>query len=115
MRLKSELWVKAYLRARAADNIMAVLSQRGDADAGAIFLLIHQLDGRCQLYGPAPAGLDVVDRERRWVNCFSSPDVSQDEAEEYLARQREMDPDIWLIEVEDAEGRHCLGDRLEVF
>ncbi len=113
MRLKSEMWVKAYLRARAGDNIMAVLSRRGDPDAGAIFILVHLLDGMCQLYGPAPAGLAVVDRERRWVNCFADETASQEVADAYIQQQSDMDPDLWLIEVEDSKGRHYLGDAFE--
>jgi len=112
MRLKSELWVKAYLRARSAENVMAVLVRRGDVDAGAIFLLIRSGGGRRQLYGPAPAGLDVVDRERRWINCFNHQDVAQEEVDAYLESQLDMDPDIWVIEVEDDHGRHLLDGAL---
>jgi hypothetical protein len=36
--------------------------------------------------------------------------VSPAEAYIYLARQREFDPDLWIIEVEDRAGRHFLGD-----
>ena len=35
---------------------------------------------------------------------------SEAEANGYLARQREFDPDLWIIEVEDRAGRHFLGD-----
>jgi hypothetical protein len=27
-----------------------------------------------------------------------------------LGRQREFDPDLWIIEIEDRAGRHFLGD-----
>jgi hypothetical protein len=36
--------------------------------------------------------------------------VNQAEADLYLARQREFDPDLWIIEVEDKAGRNFLGD-----
>jgi len=112
MRLKSEIWVKGYLRARNAENIMAVLSRRGDPDAGAIFILVDFLDGHCHLFGPAPAGLDVVDRERRWCHCISSEGVEVGVAREYLDRQYDMDPDIWVVEVEDSLGRDFLDNAI---
>ncbi|MGH6833165.1 MAG: DUF1491 family protein, partial [Methyloceanibacter sp.] len=48
--------------------------------------------------------------DRRWVGCFGSGPVSEAEADLYLARQREFDPDLWIIEIEDRAGRHFLGD-----
>ena len=112
MRMKSEFWVKSYLRARAGQNVMAVLSRRGDADAGAIFVLVDMMDGSCNLYGPAPAGLEVVSSERRWVRCISEEAVERTQALDYLRSQSDMDPDIWIVEVEDNSGRHFLDDQI---
>lgn len=57
MRLKSEIWVKAYIRRCAGEGVPAVVVRRGDEDAGVIFLKVSRLDGTAALYGPAPAGL----------------------------------------------------------
>lgn len=59
MRLKSELWVKAYLRRCAVNGAMAVVARRGDADAGAIFIKVMRRDGGSTLFAPAPAGRDL--------------------------------------------------------
>jgi hypothetical protein len=110
MRLKSEIWVRAYLRRCQAENVPAVIVRRGDEAAGAIFICVARLDGTVQLYGPAPAGLAGSETDRRWVRCLRSQPVPQAEANRYLARQREFDPDLWIIEIEDRAGRHFLGD-----
>jgi hypothetical protein len=110
MRLKSEIWVRAYLRRCQAENVPAVIVRRGDEAAGAIFISVARLDGTVQLYGPAPAGLSGSESDRRWVPCFGSQPVTQAEANCYLTRQREFDPDLWIIEIEDRAGRHFLGD-----
>jgi len=110
MRIKSEVWVKAYLRRCQVQGAPAVVVRRGDAQAGAIYLSINRLDGTVTLYGPAPAGLDRSDRERRWVCCFASGSVSEDEVASYLGRQVNFDSDVWIVEVEDREGCHFLGD-----
>ena len=110
MRVKSEIWVRAYLRRCQAEGIPVVIARRGDEAAGAIFICVDRLDGAIFLYGPAPAGLTESETDRRWVRCFAARSVSRAEADGYFARQREFDPDLWIIEVEDKAGRHFLGD-----
>jgi hypothetical protein len=110
MRLKSEIWVTAYLRRCQGEGVPVVIVQRGDAAAGAIFISVDRLDGTVCVYGPAPAGLTESEMDRRWVSCFGPRPASAAEAGSYLARQREFDPDLWIIELEDRAGRHFLGD-----
>lgn len=87
-----------------------VVVRRGDAHAGAVYLCINRLNGWVSLYGPAPAGIVEVSIERRWTNCFTQALVGEGEAQAYLARQVDFDPDIWIVEVEDKEGRHFLDE-----
>jgi hypothetical protein len=110
MRLKSGLWVRAYLHYCQAAGVPAVIARRGDESAGAIFIAIDLLDGSVRLYAPAPAGLEGGETERRWVSSFGAKQVSRGEADVYLGREANFDPDIWVIEVEDKQGRHFLGD-----
>lgn len=110
MRLKSEIWVKAYLRRCQAENVPAVVVRRGDEAAGAIFICVDRLDGTVSLYGPAPAGLADGDAERRWVSCFGLRTAGSGEAQTYLSRQSRFDQDLWIIEIEDRAGRHFLGE-----
>jgi hypothetical protein len=109
MRIKSEIWVRAYLRRCQAEGVPVVIVRRGDEAAGAIFICIDRLDGTVWLYGPAPAGMVESESDRRWVSCFGARAPSAEEANNYLARQREFDPDLWIIEIEDRAGRHFLG------
>ena len=112
MRLKSEIWVQAYLRICAANGVTGVLARRGDRDAGAIYVRVVRLDGFCDLFGPAAAGLEGADAERRFVPCLGKNPVADPEADRYLARQTGYDPDLWIVEIEDRTGRHCLDDWL---
>ena len=84
-RLKSEIWVRAYLRRCQAENVPAVVVRRGDEAAGAIFICVDKLDGTVIVYGPAPAGLSETEAERRWMSCFGPRPVDQAEANLYLA------------------------------
>lgn len=112
MRLKSEVWVKSYIRRCALESVSAMLVRRGDSDAGAIYIKVSRLDGTAALYGPAPAGLDETRHVQRWRSSFDAEWVAETEADAHLARQIEFDPDIWIVAVDDRLGRHFLEDWL---
>ncbi|MHA1165026.1 MAG: DUF1491 family protein [Alphaproteobacteria bacterium] len=112
MRIKSEIWVMAYIRRCSFNGAPAVIARRGQGDGGAIYIKINTLDSQASIYGPAPAGLDASSTERRWSLCSGEGAVSDAEADSYLQRQADFDPDIWVIEVEDRNGRHFLGESL---
>lgn len=112
MRLRSEFWVKAYIRRCAIEGASAVVVRHGDDDAGAIFIKIDRLDGTCLVFAPAPAGLDDADSDRRWTPCLTVTGTECVKADEYLAREANFDSDLWVVEVEDRLGRHFLDDCL---
>jgi hypothetical protein len=112
MRLKSEIWVKAYIRRCQHEGAAAVLARRGDADAGAIYIKVSRLDGTALLFGPAPSGLDEAREERRWEPSLDGLPVAETEADAYLQRQVAFDSDVWIVAVEDGAGRHFLEDWL---
>ena len=110
MRLRSDIWVSAFLRRSAGDGIAATLRRRGAADAGAIFILIDRLDQTCALYGPAPQSevpeADAAQGvERRWSRLHKPEWITPAEAEARLAKEARFDADLWLVEVEDRQGR----------
>ena len=105
MRVTSSLWVSAYIRRCAAEGAFAVVLHHGDDTAGAIFIKINSLDGVVELFAPAPAGLETAERDRTWVSVTRGPESTVDD---YIARQRKFDSDLWVIEVEDRQGRHFL-------
>ena len=110
MRLKSELWVQAYIRTCQSHAVPAMLVRRGDADAGAIYIKIARLDGTALLFGPAPAGRDDIGAGRAFAPLHAGGTIAEAEAEAMLERHRRFDPDLWIVEVEDAAGRHFLDD-----
>lgn len=112
MRLKSHIWVSAYLRRLNGAFIAAALVRRGDSDAGAIFIKVAHLDGTCEVYAPLSAHLAgamaqdaiLLDEGRAWEAVYSGK-APETEADAYLARQAARDPDMWILEVELPEGR----------
>lgn len=112
MRLKSEIWVKAYIRRCASAGLTAVVVRHGDDDAGAIYIRINRLDGTSLLFGPQPAGLSVAEEDRRWVACLSEQGAADDAVETFLEREAKFDSDLWVVEVEARDGSHLLDEWL---
>ncbi len=112
MRLKAGIWVGAYLRKLNALAVTAVVARRGDGDAGAIFVKVASLDGFALVLRPAATGLAGTEDERFWSLAFPEGRLEETKADAYLTRQAGFDPDIWVIEVEDRQGRHFLDDHL---
>ncbi len=112
MRLKSEIWVKAYLRRCTVNGANAVIVRHGDDDAGAIFIMVRDGAGQASLFAPAPTGLDGAEYDRRWVAALKGHAASEADVERRLQREAEFDEDVWIIEVDDRAGRHFLGDDL---
>jgi hypothetical protein len=110
MRLKSALWVAAYLRRCQVEGVSAVVRRRGAEEAGAIFVRIDRLDGTSDLFGPAPqSAFDAAPHaERAFSASLLERPASNATVETYLAREIKFDPDIWIVEVEDREGRNFL-------
>lgn len=110
MRLKAGIWIKAYIRRLGGEGMVAVVVRHGDDDAGAIFVRVNRLDGTSLLFGPAPAGLDEAQTDRPMMALFDGMPAADDLIDSYLARQRDFDADLWIVEVESRDGRHFLDD-----
>lgn len=109
MRLTSDFFVSAYLRRCGIEGAFAGLRRRGGAEAGAIFVVIDRLDGTGVLYGPAPqASYDDRPSDRAFSRMHKDEALPREEIEKRLAREISFDPDCWIVEVEDREGRHFL-------
>lgn len=113
MRLRSDIWVKAYLRACSTQGAHAVVVRHGDDDAGAIYIKISRLDGSAFAFGPAPAGLSGAASERKWILLTRDSHANEHDVDAMLKREAEFDPDLWIIEVEDREGRAFLDGWIE--
>lgn len=112
MRLKTAIWVQAYLRRCASAGAFAAVVRHGDDHSGAIFIKVNLLNGTCHLYCPAPTGLDGAETERRWILDASREGGAEAVIDARLVRERGFDSDLWVIEIEDRAGRHFLDDSL---
>jgi hypothetical protein len=108
--LKTEFWASALIRRAEIAGAFAGVVRKGDKDAGAVLVKVSTLDGRARLYGPARNG----EGERIWLDLSSGTlgDVESD-VDAYVHQRARTDPDLWVIEVEDKDGRHFLLEPVE--
>lgn len=104
VRLTAEFWVKAYLKRLELAGIPAFVTARGDATAGAVLVKQAPLDGTARAY---QRSFDLMSGARAWVVLAEGAEAGVDAA---IDRQRQFDPDLWVIEVEDRTGRHLLEE-----
>jgi hypothetical protein len=110
MRLKTALWVAAYLRRCQVEGLFPVVRRRGAEEAGAVFVRVCRLDGTSDLFGPAPQSVfeAAPSGGRVFAQSLASRSAPDADVEGYLARQIKFDPDLWIVEVEDKAGRNLL-------
>jgi hypothetical protein len=112
VRLRADIFVAALIRRAAGEGAFAVLRRRGAAEAGAIFVKIDCLDGRTALFGPAPQTelAESVERgvDRVFTRVHRDDWIEPEQAERRLKRELDFDPDLWIVEIEDREGRAFL-------
>jgi hypothetical protein len=109
MRLKSSIWVAAYLRRCQTAGIFGAVRRRGAEEAGAVFVKLALLDGNAMLYIPAP---QTVYHDSRPIERFFMPiskePIPEASVEERLVKEIRFDPDAWIVEIEDRAGQHFL-------
>jgi hypothetical protein len=108
MRLKSSIWVAAYLRRCQTEGIFGAVRRRGAEEAGAVFVKVALLDGNAMLYVPAPQTVyDSRPIERIFTPTSPQP-LPEASVEARLVKEIRFDPDVWIVETEDRAGRHFL-------
>jgi hypothetical protein len=106
--LATDLWVGALLRRVAGEGAFAVVARRGDRAAGAVLVkAVNRRDGSVRLFAEARRG----EGEAVWMQ--PRPGASEPELDQYAERQARIDPDLWVVEIEDAQGRHFLTEPVD--
>lgn len=107
MLLNSDLWVGALIRRAHIEGASATVVRRGDMRAGTVIVKAYNTSERtARLYSEAFG----QDGERLWIQPVSG---TESELDAYIERQRTYDPDIWVVEVEDRQGRHFIVEKVQ--
>lgn len=108
MILSTDIWVYALIRRVEQGGAFAAILRKGDARAGAVLVkVVNRAEGWARLYAEATRG----DGERVWMQ--PTPATDEDELDKYVERSTRIDPDIWVVEIDDRQGRHFLVEPVE--
>lgn len=110
-RLATEIWVAAQIRRVELAGGAAYLRRRGAEKAGAVLVKLTRTD--LGFTAPATTLLTRVtgpEGAPAWT-WLVGPEPALDAAvEAKLEKQIAFDPDLWILEIEDREGRAFLDD-----
>jgi GMP synthase (glutamine-hydrolysing) len=100
-RLKAKLWIQAAVRTCVSQGITATVARKGDEDAGAILIKQNLGNGAFRILSQVRA----MDGSPAWLQATGADPVDEAKADAYIARQVDRDWDLWIIEIEDRQGR----------
>ncbi|MEM6812301.1 MAG: DUF1491 family protein [Pseudomonadota bacterium] len=98
-RTPTHLWVEAKIKELNSKNIPAYILQRGEKMDGLIFLKISNCINKAVIVTQERN----LDGDLEWIKTHADESIDEKQADEYLKRSSQRDPDIWIIEIEHRE------------
>jgi hypothetical protein len=106
--LSTDIWAGALIRRAELGGAYATVIRKGDPRAGAVLVkVVDRRAGVARLYSEATRG----DGERVWMQPVNSQNETDLDA--YVERAVRVDPDLWIVEIDDGQGRHFLVESVE--
>ena len=99
-RLKAGIFVRALIRRVQVAGESAFVVRSGAEEAGAIILRIARLDGTSLVLNQARDGAGAL----VWAQPLGGW-TDDKRAADWCGKQVTFDPDLWIVEIEDRQGR----------
>ena len=104
-RLASAVEATGLIRRAEAQGDFAAILHKGDADRGALIIVVRSRGAFVALLERALA----PDGSYRWASS-GPPDDSEGKVAQFLARRMEFDPDLWAIELDVAQPERFIAE-----
>jgi hypothetical protein len=103
-RLPAHLEVSALLRAAEAAGGFATVLKKGEREGGTILVVLVEKGVNARVYERMPS----PDGDRKWT-CSKVQDADNPaQFHDYLERRGRQDPDLWMIELDVANGERLI-------
>jgi len=99
-RLKAGIFVRALIRRVQVEGASAFVVRSGAEEAGAVIIKIAKLDGTVLVLNQVRGAKG----ELSWSQALGGWS-DEARASQWCAKQVSFDPDLWIVEIEDREGR----------
>lgn len=104
-RLPAHLEVSGLLRAVESAGGFATVLAKGERDAGTILVVCCVNGKNNRLFERMPQ----LDGTRDWTLVREQDSANPEDFSEYLARRREQDRDIWVVELDIVRAERFIG------
>jgi hypothetical protein len=104
-RLPAHLEVSGLIRQTQAQGGFAAVLKKGEAEAGTLLLVLTENGTNARIYERMPQ----LDGSRKW-HCSKRQDpLNPEEFSSYLDRRGQQDRDLWIVELDIADGERLIG------
>ena len=104
-RIPAHLEVSGLIRRVQAEGGFAAVLKKGERDAGTILIVLAENGGNGRVFERMPQ----LDGTRAWT-CSAKEDIeNKGEFIDYLKRRGDQDPDLWVVELDIADGERFIG------
>lgn len=105
-RIPTHLWVEAKIRECHNNGTPAFVVHKGNRTGGMVLLKLNNLSGLCRVL-MQQRDLDGL---LTWINPLND-DVPEPEADSYIAKERDFDEDLWILEIEDKDMKNPFEEK----
>ncbi len=106
-RLKAGIFVRATIRRAQVAGASAFVVRKGAEEAGAIILKVARLDGTVLVLNQVRGAKG----ELVWAQPLGGWS-DETRASDWCDRQVKFDPDLWILEIEDRQGRAFVDEEI---
>lgn len=99
-RLPTALYVDAHLKTLTNNAVFYTFIQKGNSGSGIIMLKLNGMKGQVRLITQQR---NFESNEMEWINALDKETIDEPDADAYIQRATQRDPDLWVIEIEDTE------------
>lgn len=107
-RIPSRLWIDALMRRAQIGGAFATIVRLGDDERGEVVVKVRSADGFARLYVRAFA----LEGEPRFEALPEDGAAEEAVIDALIARREASDRDLWVVEIEDRDGRHFLTEKV---
>ena len=104
-RLPAYLEVSGLVRAVNGAGGFAAVLHKGEREAGTILVVCAENGANRRVFERMPS----LEGDRKWAVALIEHAENKREFDDYLTRREAQDPDVWIIELDIANGERFIG------